>query len=73
MPTWVIQLVEILAMHDGQDLADGYEPLSVDRFASDNDFYYTLHEGDITGVAQNNDDQGDDNNDGDSNNNEDPD
>ena len=39
-------------MHDRQDLSDGDEPLSVDRFADENDFSAALHEGGIARVAQ---------------------
>ena len=47
MPTWVIQRVEALAINDVWDLPKGYEPLFVDRFANDNDFAASLHEGGI--------------------------
>ena len=55
MPIWVIQRIEAPAVHDGQDLSDSDEPLLVDHFANDNDFFAALHEGGITGVAQDSD------------------
>ena len=54
-------------MRNGQDIADGYEPLFVDRFSNDNGFAANLHEGGTTGVAQEDNDQ-DGNNDDDSSN-----
>ena len=73
MPTWVIQRVESLAMHDGQDLSGGDKPLFVDRFSNENDFASALHEGGITGVVQDNDEQDNDNDDGNINTDEYPD
>ena len=46
-------------MHDGQDLADGNEPLLVDRFVDGNNFSAALGEVGIAGVVQ--DDDGKDN------------
>ena len=70
MLTWVIQRVEELVMRDGRDISDGNGPLFSDRFDNENDFSTALHEGDIEGVAQNNDDQDNDNGDDDGNMNE---
>ena len=50
-------------MHNGRDIADGNEPLFVDRFSNENDFTDALHEGSIEGVAQDDDDQDSDNDD----------
>ena len=60
-------------MRDRWDLADGDEPLFVYRFANENDFAATLHEGGIVVVAQDDDDQDDSNDDDSSNIDEDPD
>ena len=72
MPTWLIQHVEALTMHGGQDIADGDEPLYVDHFSKKNDFSAALHEYDIAGATQDKDEQDGDNNDDNSNRNEDP-
>ena len=64
MPTCVIQIIETLTMRDRRDLDNGDELLFVDRFANENDFAATLHEGGITGVAQENNKKGDDNDNG---------
>ena len=48
IPTWVIQHVEARAMFDGWDLADGNEPIFINRFTKNNDFAAVLHEGGIT-------------------------
>ena len=60
-------------MCDGWDLADGNEPMFIDRFTNNNYFAAGLHEHGITGVAQDNDDKDNDNENDNSNNNEDPD
>ena len=60
MPAWVIQSAKSLAACDVKDLASGYEPLFIDRFANKNYFSGVLHEGGITGVEQDNYDQDDD-------------
>ena len=73
IPTWVIQHVEARAMFDGWDLADGNEPMFINRFTNKNDFAAVLHEGGITWVAQDDDDEYNDNNNDNSNTNEDPD
>ena len=72
IPTWVIQCVEALVMCDRWDLAGSNEPLFFDRFANQNYFSAALHEGGITGVAQDDNDKYDDNEDGDIKTNEDP-
>ena len=72
MPTWFIQHVEARAMCDRWDLADGNEPMFINRFTNNNDFATVLHEGGITGVAQDDDDEDDDNYNNNSNTNEDP-
>ena len=72
MPTWVIQCVDSLVMRDGWVIAEYYELLFVDRFTNENGFAAALHEGGITGVAQDDDDQDYDNDDDDRNTNEDP-
>ena len=61
MPTWIIQHVEAIAMHDGHFLSEDNKPLLNDRFAHKNDFATALHEGGITVVAQDNDKQDNDN------------
>ena len=43
MPNWVIQRVEALAIRNGHDLANGDEPLFVDRFSNENYFAAALH------------------------------
>ena len=73
MPIWVIQHVEARAMCDGWDIADGNEPMFINRFTNKNDFAAALHEGGITGVAQDNDDEEYDNDNDNSNTNEYPD
>ena len=73
IPTWVIQHVEARAMFDRWDLADGNEPMFINRFTKNNDFAAVLHEGGITWVAQDNHDEYNDNNNDNSNTNEDPD
>ena len=73
IPTWVIQHVEARAMCDGWDLADGNEPMFIDRFTNKNDFSAALHEGGTEGVAWECDDKDDDNDNDNSNKNEDPD
>ena len=73
MPTWVIQQVAARAMCDGWDLADGNEPMFINRFTNKNDFAAAPHEGVIAGVAQDDDDKEDDNDNDNSNTNEDPD
>ena len=60
-------------MRDGRDLADGYEPLFVDLFVSENNFAAALHAGGIAGVIQDDDGQDNDNDNYDSNADEDPD
>ena len=60
-------------MLNGKYLANGDEPMFVDRFVNKNDFDAALHEGDITGVVQDGDDQDNDDDDDDSNMDEDPD
>ena len=70
MLTWVIQRFEALVMRDVRDIANGNGPLFSDRFANENGFSAALHEGEIEGVAQNNDDQDNDNGDDDGNMNE---
>ena len=72
IPTCIIQRVEALAVSNIQDLADGNETLFINRFADQNDFVAALHEGGITVVVQEDDEQDGDNNDGDSNTNEYP-
>ena len=52
MTTWVIQHGEALAARDGRYLADSHKPLFIARFANDDDFDDTLHEGGISGVTQ---------------------
>ena len=60
-------------MRDRHDIANRYEPLSVDQFANENNFAAALHEVYITGVEQDNDGQEDDNSDSNSNTDEYPD
>ena len=60
-------------MSDGWDIADGNEPMFIDRFTNKNDFSDALHEGGITGVAQDDNDKDNDNDNDNSNTNEDPD
>ena len=73
MPTWVIQHVAGRAMCDGWDLADGNEPMFIDRFTNKNNFSAALHEGGIAGVAQDDNDKDDDKDNDNSNMNKDPD
>ena len=60
-------------MCDRWDLADGNEPMFIDRFTNNNDFAAVLHEGGISGVAQDDDDEDDDNYNNNRNTNEYPD
>ena len=73
MSTCVIQRIETLTMINEQDLADGYEPLFYGRFSYKKYFVAALHEGGITGVAQDNNEQDDNNDNDDANTYEDPD
>ena len=54
-------------MSDGRYLADGDEPLFVDRFADENGFSAALYEGGVAGVLQDNNEQEDYNDDDNSN------
>ena len=63
MPIWVIQHIEALAARDGWDPSNGDELLFVERFFNKNDFAASLHEDNITGVAQVNYKQDNDNGD----------
>ena len=54
-------------MLDRKDLSNDDELLLIDCFANENGFSATLHEGDITGLAQDNDDQDNDNDENNSN------
>ena len=49
-----------LTTHNGQDLSNSDEALLINQFPIKNDFYASLREGGIIGVAQDNDNQGDD-------------
>ena len=49
------QCVESLAVRNKRYLADGDEPLLVDKFANNNYFYAALHKGGIPGVAHEDD------------------
>ena len=73
IPTWSIQPVEALSISYGKNLANGDKPLFVDFFANENDFAAALHEGGITGVVKDENDQDENNDDDDSNMDEDPD
>ena len=55
MQTWVVQDIEALTVCDGRYLVDGDEPLFLDWFANDYYLSTTLHEGGISGVAQDGD------------------
>ena len=52
MTTWVIQRIEALTARDGQDPADGDEPLFIERFSNNNYFDVAFHENGIAGVVQ---------------------
>ena len=52
MPTLVIQRIESLAARDGQDVADGNEPLFIERFSNKNYFGAAFHDNGIAGVVQ---------------------
>ena len=73
MPKWVIQCVEALVVRDGWYLSDVDELLFLDRFANEHDFSAALHEGGISGVAQDDNKKYGDNDDDDSNTDEYPD
>ena len=72
MIAWVIQYAEELAVRNRHDLFNDDELLFVERFDNNNYFYAALHEGRITGVSQDNNDQEYDNEDDYANTNEEP-
>ena len=61
MPTWFIQRIEALAVREVWDISNGDELLFVNRFANKNDFDVDLHNGGISGVAQDDNEQNNDN------------
>ena len=71
MPTWVIQKFEALDMCCRWYLANNDEQLFFDRFSNENCFAAALHEDEIAGVVQDNNEQDNDNVYGDRNINED--
>ena len=62
MSTWFVRRVEALSARNVQDIANSNDPASVDLFSNKNDFTAVLHEGDIAGVAQDDEQDDDDGN-----------
>ena len=73
IPSWIIQHVEELTVHNRRNLEDGDEPLFVAQFSNNNDFTTTNHEDGIAGVTQDSNEQDDYNDYEIDNKNEDPD